>query len=166
VATWIALLRAQQGMDRAARQSIANAGLCFSDFVLLEALLHIGPLTPSQLSDKVGLTRGSITAAVDRLGARGLVVRTHNILDARSLFVELSEDGRAVIETAWESHSADIARVVQAALTDVERKQLFELLRSLQRAAERDVQLPRGGTPSRGARITTREQVGSISASG
>lgn len=135
LATWLVLLRTQQAMDRVARQSMDDVGLGFSDFVLLEALLHAGPLTPSQLADKVGLTRGSITAAVDRLRARGLVERVPREDDARSSLVRLTDAGIPVIETAFEAHKVDIERVLDAALTADQRSALMELLGPLRRAA-------------------------------
>src|SRR5262249_12340195 len=58
-----------------AEQSIRNAGLCLTDFAALEALLHKGPLTITQIQEKVLLASGSMTAAIDWLEKRGLVVR-------------------------------------------------------------------------------------------
>ena len=135
MATWLALLRTQQAMDRVARQSMDDVGLGFSDFVLLESLLHIGPLTPSQLGERVGLTRGSITAAVDRLSARGLVEREPNPADARSSLVKLTKAGSDVIETAYQHHRKDIERVMGATLTPEELAMLFGLLGPVRRAA-------------------------------
>jgi len=54
-------------------QSITSAGLCLTDFAALEALLHKGPLTITQIQEKVLLVSGSMTAAIDRLEKRGLV---------------------------------------------------------------------------------------------
>ena len=42
-----------------AERSIANTGLCLSDFGALEALLHKGPLTITEIQDKVMLASGS-----------------------------------------------------------------------------------------------------------
>jgi len=70
-----------------AEQSIANTGLCLTDFAALEALLHKGPLTITQIQDKVRLASGSMTAAVDRLEKLGLVVRrASQLIDGRGSF--------------------------------------------------------------------------------
>ena len=144
-AAWLALLRTQQAMERVTRRSMDDVGLGFSDFVLLEALLHVGPLTPSQLGEKIGITRGSITAAVDRLCARGLVGRGPNASDARSSLVKLTTAGTALIEPAWEAHATNIARVIGAALTPEELVVLLKLLRPIRREARQEIERARPG---------------------
>jgi MarR family 2-MHQ and catechol resistance regulon transcriptional repressor len=64
---WLAVAKSYRALSLLAEQSIANTGLCLTDFVALEALLHKGPLTISEIQDKVLLASGSMTAAVDRL---------------------------------------------------------------------------------------------------
>jgi MarR family 2-MHQ and catechol resistance regulon transcriptional repressor len=135
---WLAMLRSTQAMDAVARQSMDRVGLGFSDFVLLEALLHLGPLTPSALGDKVGLTSGSITAAVDRLERRGLLQRADNPLDGRSRLVELLPAGSAIIEPAYAEHAADLQRVFASALSALQRRELFELLGRVRKTAQEE----------------------------
>ena len=40
---------------------------CFSDFATLEALLHKGPQSVTEIAHRIGLTAGSMTIALDRL---------------------------------------------------------------------------------------------------
>jgi MarR family 2-MHQ and catechol resistance regulon transcriptional repressor len=63
-------------MARHAHRSIAAHDLGFSDFTILEALLHKGPMLVNEIGRRIELTSGSITTAVDRLEARGLVERS------------------------------------------------------------------------------------------
>jgi len=112
-----------------------DAGLGYSDFVLLEALLHLGPQTPSALGEKVGLTSGSITAALDRLEARGLVARRANPDDLRSRIVRLADAGRALIEPAYASHASGIEALFRRSLTAEQRRELFDLLSALRKTA-------------------------------
>ena len=86
-----------------AEQSIGNAGLCLTDFVALEALLHKGPLTISEIQHKVMLASGSMTAAIDRLEKRGLVVRKPTSKDRRSRIIELTHAGRQMAEKCFEN---------------------------------------------------------------
>src|ERR1700761_4564815 len=72
---WLVLWKASRAVETQAQRSIARFGMVQSDFGVLEALLHRGPLNAKQLGAKVLLTSGSMTAAVDRLAARGLVRR-------------------------------------------------------------------------------------------
>jgi MarR family 2-MHQ and catechol resistance regulon transcriptional repressor len=133
---WLALLRTTEAMGCVARRSMQEAGLGFSDFVLLEALLHLGPLTPSALAGKVGLTSGSITAALDRLEGRGLVVRRSSPTDLRSRIVELADAGRALIEPAYARHAEDIETLFRDSFTAEQRRELFDLLSVLRKTAQ------------------------------
>src|ERR1700724_4908629 len=69
---WLLVAKSYRVLSLLAEQSIANTGLCLTDFVALEALLHKGPLTISKIQDKVRLASGSMTAAIDRLEKLGL----------------------------------------------------------------------------------------------
>jgi MarR family 2-MHQ and catechol resistance regulon transcriptional repressor len=81
---WLVITKSYRVLSLLAEQSIAKAGLCLTDFAALEALLHKGPLTISQIQEKVLLASGSMTAAVDRLEKLGLVVRRASPSDRRA----------------------------------------------------------------------------------
>jgi MarR family 2-MHQ and catechol resistance regulon transcriptional repressor len=65
------ITKSHRALSLLAERSIANTGLCLTDFAALEALLHKGPLTIWQIQEKVLLASGSMTAAVDRLEKLG-----------------------------------------------------------------------------------------------
>ncbi len=71
----IVLARCWRAVGQIAEESVSEAGMCFTDFVALEALLHKGPLTITEIQQKVGLASGSMTAAVDRLEKKGFLRR-------------------------------------------------------------------------------------------
>ena len=79
-------------------RSVAQFEMGTTDFGVLEALLHKGPLTVKQLREKVLLTSGSMTTAVDRLEARGLVARHDDANDRRARIIRLTPEGRKLIE--------------------------------------------------------------------
>ena len=83
VHTSLLLWRTARAVEAHARASVARLGLCGSDFGVIEALLHKGPLPGNELGRKVRLTSGSVTAAVDRLEARGLARRRGDPKDRR-----------------------------------------------------------------------------------
>jgi MarR family 2-MHQ and catechol resistance regulon transcriptional repressor len=89
---WWAMSRSHHALSLLAEQSITNAGLCLTDFAALEALLHKGPPTISAIQDKVMLASGSMTAAIDRLEKRGLVVRKSTSSDRRARIVQLTQE--------------------------------------------------------------------------
>jgi MarR family transcriptional regulator, 2-MHQ and catechol-resistance regulon repressor len=68
---------------------LEKSGLGDSDFRVLEVLLHKGPLPVNVIGPKVNLTPGSISVAVERLVAKGLVSRIECSEDRRVRFVDL-----------------------------------------------------------------------------
>lgn len=130
VHVWLVLWKAARAVAARALRSVEDTGLCASDFGVLEALLHKGPLPVNLLGKKVLLTSGSITSAVDRLAARGLVRRKNDSADRRVRLVELTARGRQLIEPAFARHAADLEQIVSA-LTPAARATLVTLLRKL-----------------------------------
>ena len=101
---WIILARAHRALSTLAESSIAATGLCLTDFMVLEALLQNGPLTISAIQEKVLLATGSMTAAVDRVENKGLVIRTTTKEDRRARVLQLTPEGRrAILESLAES---------------------------------------------------------------
>lgn len=134
VHTWLVLWKATRAVEARAHQSIEDAGLCASDFAILETLLHKGPLPVNVVGKKVLLTTGSITTAVDRLAKRGLVARKGDPADRRVRQVELTREGRRLVRPAFARHETDLDEVVSV-LTPGERATLVALLRKLGKSA-------------------------------
>ena len=132
---WLVLWKASRAVEAQAQRSIARFGMVQSDFGVLEALLHRGPLSAKQLGAKVLLTSGSITAAVDRLAARGLVRREDHARDRRACIVQLTAAGRRLIERAFAQHRAEMEEALEG-FSIGERRELLPLLRRLGRTAE------------------------------
>ena len=63
----LVLWKAAKAVEEIDRASIAQTGLGVSDFAIMEALFHKGPLPVNQIGEKVLLTSGSMTAAVNRI---------------------------------------------------------------------------------------------------
>lgn len=127
---WLVLWKAFKSLEAHAHRHIAGLELCLSDFGVLEVLLHKGPLTVKELGVKVMLTSGSMTAALDRLGRRGLVERKEDDVDRRVRVVRLTEAGTDLIRGAFEEHK----QAMEDAVADVEeadREVLILLLRRL-----------------------------------
>lgn len=118
-----------------AQASIRRVDLCDSDFRVLEALLHKGPLPVNIIGHKVDLTTGSITSAVDRLEEKSLVVRKNHGEDRRIRVVELTAKGRQLIQKAYEQHRHDMEQAVQG-LPRKDRRLLVDLLKRLGKASE------------------------------
>ena len=127
---WLVIAKSYRALSLLAEQSIANTGLCLTDFVALEALLHKGPLTISEIQDKVRLASGSMTAAVDRLEKLGLVVRKSSPTDRRARVVELTAQGKRLAASCFERHAKDL-EALMSALSQEEKEQLYESIKKL-----------------------------------
>ena len=130
IRVWLILWKAARAVERTAVRSVAGLGLGLSDFAALEMLLHKGPQPIQVIGRKVLLTSSSITAAVNRLEARGLVRRSRDPNDARSRIAELTPEGKRLIQTAFEQHTCDIEGAM-AVLSPAERAELIRLLKKL-----------------------------------
>ena len=128
------LARAAKAVDAVDRDSIASTGLNVSDFSILEALLHKGPLPINAIGGKVLLTSGSMTAAVNRLAARGLVRRVQDPSDGRYYHLHLTDAGRGLISEAYDKHARYLEEVA-AVLAAEERRELVRLLKKIGRHA-------------------------------
>src|SRR6202521_2366181 len=125
---WLVIAKSYRVLSLLAEQSIANTGLCLTDFAALEALLHKGPLTISKIQDKVRLASGSMTAAVDRLENLGLIVRRSSPSDRRARVVELTAQGKVLAASCFDRHAKDL-EALMSVLSEREMEQLYGSLK-------------------------------------
>src|SRR6185503_194915 len=131
VHVFMVLWKAASAAQAYAEKSISELEMCGSDFAVLEALLHKGPLAVNEIGRKVLLTSGSITVAVDRLETKGLVERRAHGTDRRARIVHLTKEGRKLISRIYADHAADMERLASASLTRAERATLIRLLKKI-----------------------------------
>ena len=127
---WLVLWKAYQALLCHAEHHIHSLGLGFSDFAVLEVLLHKGPAPVNRIGELVHLTSGSITAAIDRLERKSLVARGADPSDRRARVVHLTEAGRALIECAFRDHAAAM-EAATSGLSAAERGAAVALLKKL-----------------------------------
>jgi MarR family 2-MHQ and catechol resistance regulon transcriptional repressor len=127
---WLVIFKSHRALSLLAEQSIANTGLCLTDFAALEALLHKGPLTITEIQDKVRLASGSMTAAVDRLEKLGLVVRKSSPTDRRARVVELTAKGKKLAASSFQRHAKDLEDLMSP-LSGKEKEQIYGPLKKL-----------------------------------
>ncbi len=142
---WLLLWKATKAQEAHARRSVEALGLCLSDFGVLEALLHKGPLPVSVLGKRILISSGSVTAAVDRLERGGLVERMDAATDRRSRIAHLTRQGRTLIRKLFAEHARDMEQAFSC-LDRPEKDALASLLRKLRTGA--------GGEGSPGAIAT------------
>jgi DNA-binding MarR family transcriptional regulator len=114
-------------------EAFAPLGLNEGDYGVLATLRRAGAphrLTPTDLARQQMMTSGGMTAAIDRLERKGLVARLPNPNDRRGNLIELTDEGRKLIDRAMELH-VDAERRFVRVLSATEHKTLERLLRRL-----------------------------------
>ena len=135
VHAWLVMMKAMHAITRYALANLEESGLGLSDFAVLEVLLHKGPLPVNVIGPRVNLTPGSISVAVERLVAKGLVSRAESSHDRRVRNVGLTPRGKSVITPIFRAHVATMEKVF-AGLSREEMRQLEQHLKHIGRQAE------------------------------
>ena len=102
-------------------------------FDMLATLRRAGApyrLSPTELFRSMMVTSGTMTNRIDRLAEKGLVRRVPDPEDRRGILVELTDQGRELIDSVVISHVANEARLLQS-LSRQEQQTLAALLRKL-----------------------------------
>lgn len=130
---WSRIHRLAIHLDGARRASFAELGVELWEFDVLAALRKAGApyrLSPGQLTRETHVTSGTMTNRVDRLEARGLVVRESHPDDGRGVLVELTASGRELVDAAL-TRLLEVESSLLADITAGERDQLVRALRIL-----------------------------------
>jgi MarR family 2-MHQ and catechol resistance regulon transcriptional repressor len=138
VRVYVKLLRASRAVTARVEPRLADTCLTTTQLGVLEAVLHKGPMTQRDLGRRVLTSAGNMTDVIDKLEGRGLLRRVRSAEDRRSVRIELTPDGRALIEDLFPDHARDIARAM-GALSAAELDVLEGLLRRLGRGTPLDV---------------------------
>lgn len=131
-----ALGRAEQVLAELDRHLLAPDGMCASDLGILERLARKGTRPVNGLGNRVGLTSGSITVAVQRLRRRGLVDTRRGLEDKRIVFVSVTAEGKALAKRL-SARRADLFGGVFGDWSERERSLFLNLLKRLRKDAER-----------------------------
>jgi len=138
---WLIMWKAVHAVARQIDADLQRCGLSNTDFRVLEALLHKGPLPVNVIGPKVALTPGAISVAVDRLEKRGLVEREEGDRDKRIRIVALTKAGEKVIAPVYSRHAALLERLLEP-LSDAQRASLQAMLKTIGKHAETMPEMP------------------------
>lgn len=130
LATYVRLARAANAARNRAASNLADTGLTLTQFAVLEALYHLGPMSLSDIAQKILTTGGNLTMVVGNLEKLGLAHRQKCPEDRRQLIVVLSAKGKALIRKIFPEHAAAITEFM-AALSPAQQEQLSDLCRQL-----------------------------------
>ena len=132
-------------LRRASRRELEPLGLTFGQARALRLLARAGePVRIGELAARLEVVPRSATSMVDALEAAGLVDRTPDPIDRRSILVGLTDSGDDLLARLGRARRAS-AESLFARLDAAQREQLLELLATLN---ERDPTPPREEAPS------------------
>ncbi len=95
--TAIKLVRAAESLISKASLNLSRHNITLSQFGILDAIYHLGPLTQKALGEKILKSGGNITHVVDNLEKRTLVKRYRGKNDRRNFEVHLTKRGEKLI---------------------------------------------------------------------
>ncbi len=128
--TYGRLMRAANTLRTFAARQLSETGLTLTQFAVLEALFHLGPMSLSDVARKILTTGGNLTMVVGNLERQGLVNRKCSAEDARVYMLSLTMKGRKLISEIFPEHAAALTGSLDM-LTPTEQKKLGELCRKL-----------------------------------
>jgi MarR family transcriptional regulator, 2-MHQ and catechol-resistance regulon repressor len=127
---YIKLLRAADAIASQALAPVQELGLTVTQFGVLEALWHLGPMTLSELANKHLKSANNLTVVVDNLEKMNLARRERSTTDRRVIYVHLTDDGQALIRQAFPPHVAAVTELMSV-LSEDEQETFATLLRKL-----------------------------------
>ncbi len=134
--TYVKLMRAAESVTARTHRHLSSTGLTISQFAVLEALYHSGPLSQKEIGQKILRSSGNITMVIDNLEKTGRVRRERHEADRRFFSVQLTDRGYNFINKIFPPHAAVIAKDLEV-LTAAEQATLGRLCKKLGRKAER-----------------------------
>jgi MarR family 2-MHQ and catechol resistance regulon transcriptional repressor len=130
LSAYVKLLRASETVHSEAARTLAWEGLSTSQFAVLEALHHVGPLCLSDLAHKILKTSGNLTMVVGNLEKSGLVTRQQSAEDRRFVSVAITEKGRKLMGRVFPVHLERIVALMNR-LSPAQQDELGRLCRKL-----------------------------------
>lgn len=129
--TFIKLTRSTNAViERTFRRVPLPEGVTISQFGVLEALYHLGPLCQRELTAKMLKSKGNTSVVVSHLAEAGLVARRRNPEDRREQQVDLTEEGRRLIADYFPRYASALADEFSV-LSSEEQRSLGKLCRTL-----------------------------------
>jgi MarR family transcriptional regulator, 2-MHQ and catechol-resistance regulon repressor len=126
----VVLERATHSVTRRIVDHADLHGITFTEFEILEALYHKGPLLLGDLQKKILLSSGGVTYTVDRLAEKGLVERRECSTDRRARYAALTSKGATLIEEIFPEHAERIEETMSV-LSAREQEEAIATLRKL-----------------------------------
>jgi MarR family 2-MHQ and catechol resistance regulon transcriptional repressor len=111
---FIKLQRAADALGSRVHAHLAADDLTVSQFGVLEALLHLGPMCQRDIGLKLLRSGGNITLVVDNLEKRGLARRERSVENRKFVTVHLTDEGRRLVRRVFPRHVQAVVREMEA----------------------------------------------------
>jgi len=133
---FIKLNRALDSVTAALNQGLIDEGVTPAQLGVLEALLHLGPLSAGELGRALLRSNPNVSLLLDNLERDQLVKRERSERDRRVVTVSLTAQGRRLIQRVFPGHARRVADLMSALNSD-EQEQLGRLCKKLGLAAQK-----------------------------
>jgi DNA-binding MarR family transcriptional regulator len=107
---------------------VKGSGLSPTQMHTIEVIGHHKNLMMKELADRLGITTGTLTVAVDRLEKLGMVERKPHEHDRRAWLIALTEKGKAMYEQHHKYHE-EFTREISEDLSSQEIDALSSMMR-------------------------------------
>jgi len=98
--SYIKLIRSAESLSSKINLELSEFGLTESQFEVLDALLHLGPMKHKEIGKKILKSGGNITMVINNLERRELVQRKRGETDKRQFIIHLTSKGKnKIVET-------------------------------------------------------------------
>ncbi|MEX2502291.1 MAG: MarR family transcriptional regulator, partial [Trueperaceae bacterium] len=111
---YVKLARAHAAVDATINHDLIEAGLTVSQFGVLEAIWHLGPLPQGALARKILRSAANLTTVLDNLARRDLIERSRDPADRRVVIVRLTDAGRDLIGPYLPRHVRPVMHALSA----------------------------------------------------
>ncbi len=127
---WTKLSKAHDKVRKEQMKQMSQEKLTAPQFGVLEVLSRRGPIPLKRISEELMVTGANITCVVDNLEKEDLVRRVHSKEDRRVINAELTDKGKAKINSILPVYADQMAQLTSV-LNESEQKELTNLLAKL-----------------------------------
>ncbi|HEL1093631.1 TPA: MarR family transcriptional regulator, partial [Streptococcus equi subsp. zooepidemicus] len=115
-------------LDAQSSAFFQKANLTPTQFSVLEVLYSKGSMRINKLIGSLLATSGNMTVVLKNMERNGWISRCQDAKDKRACLVQLTPEGKALIETILPEHIKRVEALFSV-LTETEQKQLITLLK-------------------------------------
>ncbi|WP_163339871.1 MarR family winged helix-turn-helix transcriptional regulator [Desulfopila sp. IMCC35008] len=128
---YVKLMGAANHATSRIHRHLKDDNLTVSQFAVLEALYHLGPLSLGELVRKILKSNANLTTVVDSLERKDLVRRDRSGTDRRKIIVHLTDSGEELIVRVFPRHAEVVAKEFHF-LGGEEKADLIKILKKFQ----------------------------------